>query len=86
MEALRRTQNKLYGTNTPSSDTDTKSILVPDVRDIVLARDFGAKHVKDGDKDQELFSLKKFVTLLSQGQTASLEMVFAPKESIIASS
>lgn len=78
----------LYGTNTPNSDLDLKGIYLPTAREIVLEKvrrnvsttrpkaEF-EKNNKD-DVDIEIFSLKEFLSLLIDGQTVALDMIFAP--------
>lgn len=79
----------LYGTNTPSSDLDLKAVHIPDGKDILLqrvrgsvgfdqrAKEPGEKNVSS-DIDHESYSLQKYLTLLSEGQTVALDMLFAP--------
>jgi predicted nucleotidyltransferase len=84
----------LYGTNTPVSDMDYKSLFVPSGRDILLGRvqDTIVKNTKSDnesknsadDIDDEAFSLQKYLKLLSQGQTVALDMLFAPDDMIVA--
>lgn len=80
----------IYGTSTPSSDTDIKGIFIPEAKDIVM------QHVQDSitkttkinknsrntaeDVDTEWFSLQKYFELLIQGQTVALDLLFCPKE------
>ena len=78
----------LYGTATPLSDLDYKGVYVPDGRDILLQRvrdaisesRAKAPGVKNsaGDVDRELYSLQRYLGLLSEGQTVALDMLFAP--------
>jgi predicted nucleotidyltransferase len=79
----------LYGTSTPASDTDYKSIFIPDARSILLQRApeghstqrpkmTGEKNVA-GDIDEEAFSLQKFLKLASEGQTVAMDVLFAPE-------
>lgn len=79
----------LYGTNTPSSDHDYKSVYVPCAADILLQRVKGSLGHKvkryEGDKnapedtDDEAYSLQRYLGLLSEGQTVTIDMLFAPK-------
>lgn len=79
----------LYGTATPESDTDLKAVFIPSARDILLQRVKGtivtkrekAKGERNvaGDVDEEAFSLQRYLTLLSEGQTVALDMLFAPE-------
>lgn len=76
----------LYGTQTPESDTDYKGIYLPTARDIVLGQVKGTvttgrnkaaceRNTKD-DVDTETFSLCRFLELLMEGQTVSLDVLF----------
>ena len=85
--------SRLYGTNTPNSDTDYKSIHLPDSTSILLqkARDVistGTKHdttIKNraDDVDNESFALHKFMNMLKVGDMVATEMLFIPKSHII---
>jgi len=77
----------LYGTNTPSSDTDIKRVYVPSSRDIALQRvlntikdmrdkSIGEKNGSD-DIDIETFSLQQYLNLLCEGQTMAVDMLFS---------
>lgn len=79
----------LYGTNTPASDLDYKSVFVPDAREILLQRvqnaiQIGAKSKAEGEKnrpediDNEAYSLQRYLALLAEGQTVAIDMLFAP--------
>lgn len=83
----------LFGTNTPASDMDYKGIYIPSKRDFLLCKvedtinikrnkEVGEKNTKD-DIDVELFSLKKFIKMLNEGQTVALELLFTPDDLII---
>lgn len=79
----------LYGTSTSSSDHDYKSVYVPSASDILLQRVKGSLGHKvkryEGDKnspedtDDELYSIQRYLALLSEGQTVTIDMLFAPK-------
>lgn len=79
----------LYGTSTPSSDLDFKSIFVPSARDILLQRAKGAMNDSRpkadreknyaGEVEEERFSLQRFLGLASEGQTVALDVLFAPE-------
>ena len=92
MKLILKTQfgSNVYGTNLPTSDLDYKAIYIPEPRDIILGRvketiqqntkkDKTAKNSKD-DIDLEIFSLKKYLQLLTEGQTVALDILFTPKE------
>ncbi len=78
----------LYGTSTPASDVDYKSVFVPPATDILLQRTRATitnKRPKQpfeknvaGDIDQEAYALHRYLALLSEGQTVALDMLFAP--------
>lgn len=84
----------LYGTQTPNSDLDLKSVYVPGARDILLGRAKGSISTKRakaegeknfaGEADEESYSLQKYLALLAEGQTVSLDVLFAPRESMLA--
>ena len=81
----------LYGTNTPSSDLDIKGVYIPSAKDILLGRIQKSRsfHTKEdnrsglqerngaSDRDEEFYSLCKYMSLFQEGQTVSLEIMFA---------
>ena len=79
----------LYGTNTPTSDLDYKAVHVPSADEILLQRVRGSvcnKREKSGDgvkneageMDEESYSLQRYLSLLTEGQTVAIDMLFAP--------
>ena len=78
----------LYGTDTPQSDFDFKEIFIPSPEDIIRGTTvdaFNSSRPKAegeknfaGENDTESYSLKKFMNLICQGQTVSLDVLFAP--------
>ena len=78
----------LYGTNTEKSDHDFKSVYIPSADEILLqrVRDSTGHEVNrpEGfknspkDTDDEAYSLQRYLTLLLQGQTVAIDMLFAP--------
>lgn len=82
----------LYGTTTPSSDLDFKSVYVPDARTILLQRVKGSinksrpKAEKEknlpGEIEEESYSLQRYLELASEGQTVALDVLFAPEWSM----
>lgn len=78
----------LYGTDTPSSDLDFKSVHIPAPRDILLGRAKGAISTRrdkaEGEKnvageiDSESYSLLRYLQLASEGQTVAMDVLFAP--------
>ena len=92
MEPLVRIKfgSHLYGTATPTSDEDWKSVRVPSAADILLQRTApvvvharptkvgdGLRN-KPGDVDDESYALHRYMQLLAEGQTVALDMLFAP--------
>lgn len=84
----------LYGTRTPDSDTDYKSIYMPTARQIVLGdyhrtinlgkkKKKGERNTKE-DIDIEIFSVDQFLNLFAEGQTLALDVIFAPNERFVA--
>lgn len=83
----------LYGTATPASDLDFKSIYMPDARAILLQRVKGSISTKrgkvEGEKnfagevDEESFSLQRYLGLLAEGQTVATDVLFAPEWSMV---
>jgi hypothetical protein len=80
----------LYGTNTPTSDVDYKSVYTPDANEILLQRvvgslQIGGKVKREGEKnlpedvDNECFSLQRYLGLVAEGQTVAVDMLFAPE-------
>lgn len=83
----------LYGLNTPESDFDYMAIHLPPTREILLQRvrdsvkegpikDEGQRN-QAGDVDKESYSLQRYLELLGQGQTAPLDMLFAPESNLL---
>lgn len=82
----------LFGLNTENSDHDYKGVFIPDAKDIILGDyedtfrqttgDGKTKNSKD-DVDTELYSLRKFFKMVSNGDTAALELLFTPDEMIL---
>lgn len=78
----------LYGTSTPASDLDFKSVFIPDGRDILLQRAKGTMSTQrpkgEGEKnyagevEEEKFSLQRYLGLVAEGQTVALDVLFAP--------
>jgi hypothetical protein len=82
----------LYGTDTPRSDIDLKSVYLPEAHDILLQRvkativvtpqkPPGQKN-DPGEVDRETYSLQRFLGLLAEGQTMALDMLFAPESAM----
>lgn len=90
MRTILRIQfgSHLYGTSTPASDQDFKSIFVPDARSILLQRAKGTMSThrpkglgeknSAGEVDEESFSLQRYLGLIAEGQTVALDVLFSP--------
>lgn len=77
----------LYGTATPASDLDLKSVHLPAPDELLLGRVKAVHSTSTGDPtakntaqdvDDESFTLQKFLALAAQGQTVAVDMLFAP--------
>jgi len=86
----------LYGTNTPTSDTDYKAVHIPSSRAILLQRaedvisrdvvaKVGTKNTSDA-VDEQSYSVQKFLEMLAKGDTVATEILFAPDWAILESS
>lgn len=83
----------LYGTDTPNSDIDYKSVFVPPSRDILLQRVKGSvsnqRPKAEGEKnyigeiDEEAYSVQRYLHLAAEGQTVALDILFAPHWAMI---
>lgn len=83
----------LYGTSTPASDFDFKSVHVPGGRSILLgrAKDVVNNHrpkahgekTQAGEVEDESFALHRYLELLSEGQTVALDMLFCPADQLL---
>ena len=89
----------LYGTSTPASDLDYKSVWIPPAKNIILqqanvcslkmpaskTKAEGEKN-QPGDVDNEAYTLQKFLTLVAKSETVGIDMLFAPPEMNLQSS
>lgn len=85
----------IYGTNTPSSDTDYKGVFIPAPRDIIMQRapktislstgNDISKNTKD-DVDDDQFAFHYYIKQLLDSQTWAVDMLFTPKKFYINSS
>lgn len=88
--------SRLYGTATPTSDTDYKGVHIPSGEAILLGRpeDVITRDIRaadaarngPGDVDDQSYSLAKFLKMVSVGDTVATEMLFAPGSAIISRS
>jgi predicted nucleotidyltransferase len=78
----------LYGTATELSDLDIKGVYLPAAEDIILQRvrptislsrpKAPRERNAPGDVDREYLSLQRYLSLLADGQTMAIDMLFAP--------
>ena len=78
--------SKLYGTNSPSSDTDIKGVFLPELDDLILCKapkvytstssQKGERNNAD-DIDKTYYSLQYFLELACRGDTNALDLLFA---------
>ena len=77
----------LYGTDTPSSDTDYKGIFLPTPKQVITQSVPKSLHTTTGtnrsknspeDTDEEIYSLHYFLTLAGKGETVALDMLHCP--------
>ena len=78
--------SKLYGTDSPNSDTDYKGIFIPNKKSVLLkydmehynfnSNDNNTKNGKD-DIDLQLFSIYKWFSLLKKGETGAMDILFS---------
>ena len=83
----------LYGTSTPASDLDYKSVFIPNSTDILMQRVKGTianKRPKGmgeknyaGEIDEENHSLQRFLELAADGQTVALDVLFSPLSAMV---
>lgn len=80
----------LFGTSTPTSDRDFKAVHLDKINTLFLKRSkdvimnvrskaSGEKNTAD-DIDFESFELNKYISMICDGQTVALDMLFAPEE------
>lgn len=75
----------LYGTSTPASDVDYKSIVLPSLNTLLLNRRLSNKSHSSGgnckntayDIDHEIINLQTFAKAFIDGQTYALELAFS---------
>lgn len=82
----------LFGLNGPNSDHDYKGVFIPSSDEILLGNypdtikettgNDLSRNTKD-DVDTELYSLRKFLLMVENGDTAALELLFTPDQFII---
>ena len=73
--------SRTYGLETPESDTDTRGVFI-------LPQDlyFGFNHIEQVNSernDHTYYELGKYLKLLAKNNPTSIELLFAPEESVI---
>ena len=91
---LLRAGAHLYGTATPASDLDAKSVMLPAARDILLQRvpatavasrpRLPGERLAAGEPDVETHSLQRYLALLAANQPLAIEMLFTPDRLMLA--
>ncbi len=80
--------SKLYGLDSPSSDTDYKGIFLSPLEELILMR--AAKNetykVKEDNAEYENFCLQKFLQLCANGEDCVIAMLHAPKDKVLVDS
>lgn len=72
--------SRLYGTELPESDYDTKGVFLPTADELLLCHPPKNWTDSSSENDNESYSLQRYLELLAQGQTVALDMLFAPPE------
>lgn len=77
--------SRLFGTETPDSDEDYRSVVLPSREEILLGRPEWSREVESrdranvaGDVDLTETSVQAFLRLLGKGEVTSIETLFAP--------
>jgi uncharacterized protein len=73
------TGSKLYGTNTPISDTDIRGIFIQSPYSYNLIQET----ITEKETDTSFYALRKFMYLCSQNNPNIIEMLFVPDDLII---
>lgn len=77
------TGSHAYGLNTPESDLDTRGIFIPP-REIILSPFYNVEQVEDKEKeDRVIYSLDKFIVLLSKANPNIIDLVFAHDSDVL---
>jgi len=78
--------SKLYGTNTPTSDTDIKGIFIPSKRSLILKKDPGSitldtnkTNIKNTSKDVDctIHNIYNFFNQLKKSETGAVDILFS---------
>lgn len=90
--------SRLYGTATPNSDTDYKTVFIPELEDLITGKTNVinttiTKSNKEDEHDKsnsdctetEYIPIHKFLNMLLDGQTMAIDVLFSNKESWVES-
>lgn len=75
--------SKLYGIDTPESDTDYRGIFIATDKKYITGFDTIESIVQTGDIDSTYYELTRFLKLCRKSNTQVMELLFSPKESQI---
>jgi len=70
-----------YGTNTEGSDLDYRGVRIPSAEYLLGLHDF--ETYVDGERDETIYSLRKFVTLALRNNPSILDVLFVDEDKII---
>lgn len=72
--------SRSHGTNTATSDFDTKGVYMQSIDDLV---GFGYKEQIDDSKDDVSYELRRFLQLAQTANPTIIELLFAPEDCVI---
>jgi predicted nucleotidyltransferase len=75
--------SRLYGTDTPESDLDTRGVFLPSVEDLLSPFPKAEVLDKFEEEDRTLYSLSKFFFLASENNPNILELLFVPNDKVL---
>lgn len=81
--------SKLYGTNTPQSDTDYYRIIVPSAQEIIFGDDSiqtsstNLGKNTSADEDLTIMSVKKYIEQCMVGELNAISLLYAPQSSLL---
>ena len=73
----------LYGTSTPDSDMDSRGVCVVPINDMLDPFQNFEQFEDNVEKDRTIFNLPKFFQLASKANPNIIELLYAPKESLV---
>lgn len=75
--------SRAYGTVTPTSDTDIRSVFIASERDVIGPWKYDETRRVSGDADETAFELRKFISLASAQNPNVLEILFVPMDCML---